>query len=301
MDRQRYRRRRVSGRGSLHRAEEGRAIQSGSTIMAIRFFVQYNNNNGSPLRSVLGSATAATTAATIESIRPIRPPSLPPSVAAVRMIMGKESLHISPIHLSFGVTEGETRSGPLTFLGRTDGDICLGNWDGRRRSSPSMAQHNGAAVLPETGREGARSSGADGRDDGEIHCPAPERAARGERGDLHWLHRAPHYPPINSPTPPRFHDSLYVRPSRREEGDGRTEGRGVQNKSCLKSGKSLDGISDPAVSVSPPVDPFQTVAHTHYDDPSCGRPTGRPRADRNPGILMGLQCLELDRFRPDKL
>ena len=140
MDRQRYRRRRVSGRGSLHRAEEGRAIQSGSTIMAIRFFVQYNNNNGSPLRSALGSATAATTAATIESIRPIRPPSLPPSVAAVRMIMGKESLHISPIHLSFGVTEGETRSGPLTFLGRMDGrtgisvlGIGTGDDDDRRR------------------------------------------------------------------------------------------------------------------------------------------------------------------------
>ena len=37
--------------------------------------------------------------------------------------MGKESLHISPIHLSLSPlwSHGETRSGPLTFLGRTDG------------------------------------------------------------------------------------------------------------------------------------------------------------------------------------
>ena len=53
----------------LHRGKEGgRKGHSGSTIMASRFFVQYNNNNGSPLCS----ATAMTT---IESIRPSLSPS----------------------------------------------------------------------------------------------------------------------------------------------------------------------------------------------------------------------------------
>ena len=203
--------------------------------------------------------------------------------------MGKESLHISPIHLPLSPlwSHGETRSGPLTFLGRTDGRtdgrttrttgisvLGIGTGDGDRRR-PSMAQHNGTtppslARLPE--------EGGDGRGDDDVHCPAPERAVQWRDLRLR-LHRAPHYPPINSQTRSLLLVSLtapLLAPfvEGRREGDG----RGVQNKSCLKSGKSLAGISDPAASVLPSlrlsVDPFQTVAHTHHDDPSSGRRTG---------------------------
>ena len=179
-----------------------------------------------------------------------------------------------------------------------------------------MAQHNGAAPSSSSlslGSSYRREGGKEGRARRRrpLSCSRKGRDDGGIYVGLHWLHRAPHYPPINSQTPPCFLDSssaaeqlrapLYPRPY------GEKEGRGVQNKSCLKSGKSLDGISDPAASsarrpsVRLSVDPFQTVAHTHHDDPSCGRPrppararqTGRPRADRNLGILMGLQRLEL--------
>ena len=69
--------------------------------------------------------------------------------------MGKESLHISPIHLSLLWSHGETRSSPLTFLGRTggraDGQGYL-SWElGRTIAVDGSHSCNTAPQLPEGG------------------------------------------------------------------------------------------------------------------------------------------------------
>ena len=154
----------------------------------------------------------------------------------------------------------------MTFLGRTDGRttrttgisvLGIGTGDGDRRR---RRWHNTTAQLPPPPPSLARprlpEEGGDGRGDDDVHCPAPERAVQWR--DLR-LHRAPHYPPINSQTRSLLLVSLTaplyapLRPSVRGRKEAREgDGRGVQNKSCLKSGKSLAGISDPAASVVRP-------------------------------------------------